>query len=52
MKLIINQISPAEVPSAVRVLLTLRKQPFFFGLSNGTVYMNRDSVEFRGEGRA
>ena len=42
MKLIINQISPAEVPSAVRVLLTLRKQPFFFGLSNGTVYMNQD----------
>ena len=51
MKLNLKQIAPDEAPAGIRVLLTLRKQPFFFGLSNGTVYMNRDSVEFRGEGR-
>ena len=42
MKLTLNQIRSDEAPAGVRVLLALRKQPFFFGLSNGTVYMNRD----------
>ena len=51
MELNLKQISDAEAPVGVRVLSALRNQPFFFALSNGTVYMNRASVEFRGEGR-
>lgn len=42
MDLILKQITSDEAPAGVRVLLALRKQPFFFGLSSGTVYMNRD----------
>ena len=42
MNLTLKQITPDEAPAGIRVLLALRKQPFFFGLSNGTVYMNQD----------
>ena len=42
MELNLKQISDAEAPVGVRVLSALRNQPFFFALSNGTVYMNRD----------
>lgn len=42
MDLILKQMTPDEVPAGIRVILALRKQPFFFGLSNGTVYMNQD----------
>lgn len=42
MDLTLKQITPDEAPAGVRVILALRKQPFYFGLSNGTVYMNQE----------